>query len=69
MYKVDDLDLEEEFRMPHYDEFELDKKKLPIFLYNKTRRMKYFDANLAILYGYKFHFVGRFTRKQQAANL
>jgi len=42
---------------------------MPIFLYNKTRRMKFFDNKLAILYGYKFHFVGRFTRKQQAANL
>jgi len=31
--------------------------------------MKFFDDNKAILYGYKFHFVGRFTRKQQAANL
>ena len=43
--------------------------KYPLFFYNKTRRMKFFDDNKSLLYGYKFHFVGRFTRKQQAANL
>jgi hypothetical protein len=52
-----------------YNDDLTDKYKIPIFLYNKTKRMRYFDNNLAILYGYKFHFVGRFTRKQKAANL
>ena len=56
-------------KLKRLDEDELGKFNSPIFLYNKTKRMKYFDNKLAILYGYKFHFVGRFTRKQQAANL
>jgi hypothetical protein len=43
--------------------------KLPLFFFNKDKRMKYFDNNVTVLYGYKFHFVGRFTRKQQSANL
>jgi hypothetical protein len=46
-----------------------EKHKYPLFFYNKTRRMKFFDDYQSMLYGYKFHFVGRFTRKQQAANL
>ena len=46
-----------------------EKYKYPLFFYNKTRRMKFFDDYQTMLYGYKFHFVGRFTRKQQAANL
>ena len=45
-----------------------EKHKYPLFFYNKTRRMKFFDDNKAILYGYKFHFSGRFTRKQKAAS-
>ena len=58
-------------RVPNFDEeiYIRDNNKVPVFLYNKVRRMKFFDDNLAILYGYKFHFVGRFTRKQKAANL
>jgi len=56
-------------RLKVFGEEKLNQYKMPIFLYNKTRRMKFFDNKLAILYGYKFHFVGRFTRKQQAANL
>jgi hypothetical protein len=44
-------------------------KRVPIFFTNKTKKMKHFDDNIAILYGYKFHFVGRFTRKQKSANL
>ena len=45
------------------------KKLLPIFFLNKAKRLKYFDNNTAGLFGYKFHFVGRFTRKQQSANM
>lgn len=45
------------------------EKKLPFLFLNKEKRMKYFDSNNSILYGYKFHFVGRFTRKQRSANL
>jgi hypothetical protein len=48
---------------------DIDENRIPIFFNNKTRKMKFFDDNVAILYGYKFHFVGRFTRKQQSANL
>jgi hypothetical protein len=44
-------------------------KRIPSFFINKTKKLNYFDDNTAILYGYKFHFVGRFTRKQQSANL
>jgi len=36
---------------------------------NKMDRLNYFDDKTALIHGYKFHFVGRFTRKQQAANL
>jgi hypothetical protein len=38
-------------------------------LRDKHRRLEFFDDRLSTLYGYKFHFVGRFTRKQQSANL
>jgi hypothetical protein len=40
-----------------------------LFFVNKTKKMKFFDDNSGVLYGYKFHFVGRFTRKQKSANL
>jgi hypothetical protein len=43
------------------------KKILP--LRYKLNRLKYFDNEQAVLYGYKFHFKGRFTRKQRAASL
>jgi hypothetical protein len=43
------------------------KKILP--LRHKLKRLKHFDSEKAILYGYKFHFKGRFTRKQRAASL
>jgi len=35
----------------------------------KLKRRKFLDRNKAILYGYKFHFKGRFKRKQKASNL
>jgi hypothetical protein len=35
----------------------------------KLKRRKYLDKSRAILYGYKFHFRGRFKRKQKASNL
>jgi hypothetical protein len=35
----------------------------------KLKRRKYLDRSKAILYGYKFHFKGRFKRKQKASNL
>lgn len=43
-------------------------KDTPFFFRNKAKRLQYFDNDTAILYGYKFHFVGRFTRKQKSAN-
>jgi hypothetical protein len=41
----------------------------PILFKNKIDRLHYLDNNSSIMHGYKFHFVGRFTRKQMAANL
>jgi len=39
-------------------------------LINKFRRLKTLEGNrVNVLYGYKFHFSGRFTRKQKAASL
>jgi len=38
-------------------------------LQHKERRLYFLDKKTSILYGYKFHFVGRFSRKQRAANL
>ena len=43
--------------------------KIPLFFYNKDKKLKYLNMNSSVLYGYKFHFVGRFTRKQKSANL
>lgn len=36
---------------------------------NKLKRIEILDNHRSFLYGYKFHFVGRFTRKQKAASL
>jgi hypothetical protein len=36
--------------------------------FKRLRALEYFGSN-SLLYGYKFHFVGRFTRKQKAASL
>ena len=44
-------------------------KYLSMPLADKIKRLHLLDNNAAVLYGYKFHFVGRFTRKQQSANL
>ena len=44
-------------------------KYLSMPLGNKIKRLELLDNKIALLYGYKFHFVGRFTRKQQSANL
>jgi hypothetical protein len=42
-------------------------KYLPLrFKFEKTNML---DSQNAILYGYKFHFKGRFTRKQKAASV
>jgi hypothetical protein len=39
-------------------------------LKDKFRRLRALEGgSRSILYGYKFHFVGRFTRKQKAASL
>lgn len=39
-------------------------------LINKFRRLKFLEGKKKnVLYGYKFHFSGRFTRKQKAASL
>jgi hypothetical protein len=39
-------------------------------LKDKFRRLRILEgATRSLLYGYKFHFVGRFTRKQKAASL
>jgi len=48
------------------------KKKGLLFtpLINKFRRLKFLEGKKkSLLYGYKFHFSGRFTRKQKAASL
>jgi hypothetical protein len=48
------------------------KKKELLFtpLINKFRRLKFLEGKKkSLLYGYKFHFSGRFTRKQKAASL
>jgi len=45
-----------------------DKPLIDSPLMNKKTRMNFF-FNKSPLYGYKFHFSGRFTRKQKAANL
>jgi len=48
------------------------KKKDLLFtpLINKFRRLKFLEGKKkSLLYGYKFHFSGRFTRKQKAASL
>jgi len=38
-------------------------------LINKFRKLKYLQGDKTnVLYGYKFHFSGRFTRKQRAAS-
>jgi len=45
-------------------------KKLEILpLRFKFEKTKLLDSENAILYGYKFHFKGRFTRKQKAASV
>jgi hypothetical protein len=36
--------------------------------FKRLRALEFFGTN-SLLYGYKFHFVGRFTRKQKAASL
>jgi len=39
-------------------------------LKNKFKRLRILEGgSRSLLYGYKFHFVGRFTRKQKAASL
>ena len=38
-------------------------------LNSKNTSIQYISKNNEILYGYKFQFCGRFTRKQKAANL
>jgi hypothetical protein len=43
------------------------KKNSP--LKSKNTSIEYLSKKTDILYGYKFHFVGRFTRKQRAANM
>jgi len=48
------------------------KKKDLLFtpLINKFRRLKFLEGKKkSLLYGYKFHFSGRFTRKQKASSL
>jgi hypothetical protein len=48
------------------------KKKNLLFtpLINKFRRLRFLEGKKnSLLYGYKFHFSGRFTRKQKAASL
>jgi len=37
--------------------------------FTKAQRIKFFDNNVAVLYGYKIQFNGRFTRKQRSAHL
>jgi uncharacterized protein (UPF0371 family) len=38
-------------------------------LRSKNTSISYLSNNNEILFGYKFQFVGRFTRKQMAANM
>jgi|SRR5690606_21631521 len=45
-----------------------DLEEMP--LKNKFKRLRVLEGGTrSLLYGYKFHFVGRFTRKQKAASL
>ena len=52
----------------NYNQIIFDKKFIESPLMKKKTRMKFFFGKSA-LYGYKFHFAGRFTRKQKSANL
>jgi hypothetical protein len=45
-----------------------DRKLIDSPISTKKNRMQYF-LKYNRLYGYKFHFTGRFTRKQKSANL
>jgi hypothetical protein len=40
-----------------------------ILFKRKMDTLEYLDNQATLMHGYKFHFVGRFTRKQQSANL
>lgn len=49
------------------EEKKIQKKNSP--LRSKNTSIEYISKKTDLLYGYKFHFVGRFTRKQRAANM
>jgi hypothetical protein len=67
--KIDEL-YANEFNKINYNK-KLEKKSNLIItpLKHKLKRRKYLDRAKAILYGFKFHFKGRFRRKQKAASL
>jgi len=52
----------------NYDELIYERPLIQSPLSRKKTRMEYFFGK-SPLYGYKFHFAGRFTRKQKSANL
>jgi hypothetical protein len=72
IYKLDDIEFL--YNKKFYD---INEKLIDLKLENevmtplkyKLKRRKYLDKTRAILYGYKFHFKGRFKRKQKSSNL